>query len=165
AQARYQSPVQGRFTSVDPMMGSAGVTGPQSWNRYSYVSNNPINSTDPTGMMAADASLGYGEVSGMFAGPWDLSNNVSHFGGPQDIADAAADFGQRLQNTLDAKAATAAYARGDYDLGDCIEASNSTLTGSGNLSGGSVTASATVGEPQNPAVIFDKVELLDNAGA
>ena len=109
AQARYQSPVQGRFTSVDPMLGSAGVTSPQSWNRYSYCLNNPVNSTDPTGMMTMiTAEMGYGEVSGLFAGPGDLSNNVSHFGGPQDIADAEADFGQRLQNTLDAKAANEA---------------------------------------------------------
>jgi hypothetical protein len=87
--------VQGRFTSVDPMMASAGVIAPQSWNRYSYVLNNPINSTDPTGMMAADASMGYGEVSGMFAGPGDLSNNVSHFEGPQIIENGMNGFQDR----------------------------------------------------------------------
>jgi RHS repeat-associated protein len=57
AQARYQSPVQGRFTSVDPLMASASVFDPQSLNRYSYVQNNPTNFTDPTGMMLSDIGV------------------------------------------------------------------------------------------------------------
>jgi RHS repeat-associated protein len=48
AEARYQSPVQGRFTSTDPVSGT--IADPQSWNMYAYVGNNPINRTDPTGM-------------------------------------------------------------------------------------------------------------------
>ena len=50
AQARYQSPTQGRFTSVDPLMASASVAPPQSWNRYTYCANNPLNYVDPTGL-------------------------------------------------------------------------------------------------------------------
>jgi RHS repeat-associated protein len=49
AQARYFSSVQGRFTSVDPMLESAELGEPQSWNRYSFVLNNPLVYTDPTG--------------------------------------------------------------------------------------------------------------------
>ena len=45
--ARYYSPNLGRFLSVDPVGGSIGSS--QSWNRYSYVLNSPINATDPTG--------------------------------------------------------------------------------------------------------------------
>ncbi|HEV7743886.1 MAG TPA: RHS repeat-associated core domain-containing protein [Pyrinomonadaceae bacterium] len=56
AQARYQSSVQGRFTSVDPLGASANTGDPQSFNRYSYVGNNPTNLTDPTGMMLAGPS-------------------------------------------------------------------------------------------------------------
>jgi hypothetical protein len=37
------------FLSVDPTWESADLTKPQSWNRYSYVLNNPINLTDPDG--------------------------------------------------------------------------------------------------------------------
>lgn len=57
AEARYQSNVQGRFTSVDPLMASASVTNPQSLNRYTYVQNNPTNFTDPTGMMLSDIGV------------------------------------------------------------------------------------------------------------
>jgi RHS repeat-associated protein len=58
AQARYQSPIQGRFTSVDPLGASGSVADPQSFNRYSYVNNNPTNLTDPTGMMTPNPATG-----------------------------------------------------------------------------------------------------------
>jgi len=45
--ARYDVPQWGRFLSPDPVLGDPRV--PQSWNRYAYVQNNPINHTDPTG--------------------------------------------------------------------------------------------------------------------
>jgi RHS repeat-associated protein len=49
AQARYYGEGLGRFTSVDPKFESAKLDMPQSWNRYSYVINNPLAYTDPTG--------------------------------------------------------------------------------------------------------------------
>jgi hypothetical protein len=45
--ARYYSPVLGRFVSADTVVPEAG--NPQAWNRYAYVENNPIGYTDPTG--------------------------------------------------------------------------------------------------------------------
>ena len=50
--ARSYRPVQGRFLSVDPTWESADAGRPQSWNRYSYVTNNPIVLTDPGGRKA-----------------------------------------------------------------------------------------------------------------
>jgi RHS repeat-associated protein len=48
---RFYSPQQGRFTQVDPIgMGAAELTNPQSLNLYSYVENDPVNSTDPLGL-------------------------------------------------------------------------------------------------------------------
>jgi len=49
--ARRQSPSQGRWISPDPLgRGAVTLANPQSWNRYSYVLNNPLALTDPTGM-------------------------------------------------------------------------------------------------------------------
>jgi RHS repeat-associated protein len=57
AQARYQSSVQGRFTSVDPLGASANIGDPQSFNRYSYVQNMPLTAVDPTGMALSDMGV------------------------------------------------------------------------------------------------------------
>jgi RHS repeat-associated protein len=51
AKARSYSSSQGRFTSVDPFMPSAIPANPQTFNRYSYVSNSPVNLIDPSGML------------------------------------------------------------------------------------------------------------------
>lgn len=52
AQARYYANLQGRFTSIDPLNASAEPIDPQSWNRYSYVINQPTVYTDPLGLFA-----------------------------------------------------------------------------------------------------------------
>jgi RHS repeat-associated protein len=53
-EARYYASTQGRFTSVDPLGASAIVSNPQSFNRYTYVLNNPLKYIDPDGMDAHD---------------------------------------------------------------------------------------------------------------
>ncbi len=50
---RVYDPLTGRFLSADPFVQDP-VNG-QSYNRYSYVLNNPTNLTDPTGFAAAGA--------------------------------------------------------------------------------------------------------------
>jgi RHS repeat-associated protein len=52
--ARYFASTQGRFTSTDPLQASARTGTPQSWNRYSYVLNNPLRLIDPTGLADDD---------------------------------------------------------------------------------------------------------------
>jgi len=49
--ARYYNPTVGRFLSVDPIVPTAVVREPQRWNRYAYVSNNPMKNADPTGKL------------------------------------------------------------------------------------------------------------------
>jgi RHS repeat-associated protein len=49
AGARYYASMQGRFTSTDPTLKSAKLEIPQSWNRYTYVLNNPLYYVDPDG--------------------------------------------------------------------------------------------------------------------
>ena len=49
--ARYYASSMGRFMSPDPsQLTYADQTNPQSFNLYSYVRNNPLINTDPTGM-------------------------------------------------------------------------------------------------------------------
>ncbi len=48
--ARYFASTQGRFSSADPFLASARPPMPQSWNRYSYVLNNPLKLIDPNGL-------------------------------------------------------------------------------------------------------------------
>jgi RHS repeat-associated protein len=47
--ARYYSSSLGHFMSPDPGNAGAANDDPQSWNAFSYVRNNPLNFTDPTG--------------------------------------------------------------------------------------------------------------------
>jgi RHS repeat-associated protein len=49
---REYSPSEGRFVSPDPLgTGAVSMTDPQSWNRYAYVGNTPLNATDPLGLL------------------------------------------------------------------------------------------------------------------
>lgn len=47
--ARHYDPSLGRFLSPDPVLGN--LLEPQSWNRYAYVLNNPMNFVDPSGLV------------------------------------------------------------------------------------------------------------------
>jgi len=126
AEARYQSPAQGRFTSVDALGASATVLNPQSFNRYSYVNNNPTNLTDPSGMIPYNgADQSWGDVEGGFWGSY-FDPNQSHFGGPGAIAEAEG----RHDRWVDIDRAGGDY--GDDDYPDTA---------------GNVTASAEVNSP------------------
>lgn len=49
-QFRQYASNMGRWMSPDPYNGSYDLSNPQSFNRYSYVGNMPLNYTDPTGL-------------------------------------------------------------------------------------------------------------------
>jgi RHS repeat-associated protein len=61
--ARYFASTHGRFTSPDPLLESGTAEVPQSWNRYSYVLNNPLAFIDPTGLI-------WGRVNGQGTPIW-----------------------------------------------------------------------------------------------
>ncbi|KDN80516.1 polymorphic toxin-type HINT domain-containing protein [Kitasatospora cheerisanensis] len=46
--AREYDPVHGRFINPDPLIDAAN---PQQWNGYAYSNNDPVNSSDPSGLM------------------------------------------------------------------------------------------------------------------
>ena len=58
ARARYYDSELGRFITPDPLLSSAYPTSPQSWNRYSYVMNQPMNAIDPSGLFIWSEELG-----------------------------------------------------------------------------------------------------------
>jgi RHS repeat-associated protein len=54
ADARHEAGRWGRFMSPDAYLGSMQLSNPQSLNRYSYVTNDAVNSIDPSGMMGGN---------------------------------------------------------------------------------------------------------------
>jgi RHS repeat-associated protein len=62
--ARFYNPWIARFLSTDPIGGTPGA--PQSWNRYSYVLNNPLALVDPDGelvFLAVPLAIGGAEAA------------------------------------------------------------------------------------------------------
>jgi len=67
-----------RFDQPDPYEGSYDLANPQSFNRYAYTNDDPVNHIDPTGLMCfdlirTDVYTDTGQIAG---GPWV----VDHFG-------------------------------------------------------------------------------------
>ncbi|MFO0508674.1 MAG: RHS repeat-associated core domain-containing protein, partial [bacterium] len=60
--ARYYSAPVGRFTSPDAPLLDQSPSDPQSWNLFSYVRNNPLKFTDPTGQDCVYTNNGDGTV-------------------------------------------------------------------------------------------------------
>ncbi len=59
--ARFYDPALGRFISADTVVPQPG--NPQALNRYSYVLNNPLRYTDPTGFFSEDEIMKHFGVS------------------------------------------------------------------------------------------------------
>jgi RHS repeat-associated protein len=95
AQARYFSSAQGRFTSPDPLLASAKPVDPQSWNRYSYVGNNPMNFIDPSGMAARPGGRNISNWNGAMASE-QASDGLSPW--PNSVANQAIQSEQQTQS-------------------------------------------------------------------
>ena len=94
-QARFYSPKLGRFLSPDTIV--PGAANPQAYNRYSYVLNNPLRYTDPTGHMqtdGGDGGLGVGgytyviekKYNWSLKGDWSLNDVKTIYQTAQDIS-------------------------------------------------------------------------------
>jgi len=57
AMSREYHAVQGRWLTPDPAgLAAVDPTNPQTWNRYAYVTNNPLALTDPAGLQSGNCS-------------------------------------------------------------------------------------------------------------
>jgi len=73
---RKQSPVQGRWLSPDPAgLAAVDASTPQTWNRYAYVTNNPMALVDPLGLCVLGGALPC--ISGGHGSPHPNSPNSS----------------------------------------------------------------------------------------
>jgi RHS repeat-associated protein len=76
--SRYYSSSLGRFMAADQDGRAVRNEDPQSWNRYAYVRNNPVNAFDPDGRKDArddrdKAMLEDSDVKGQTREAWDQS--------------------------------------------------------------------------------------------
>ena len=81
-QARYYDPSIGRFLSIDPV--GFMESRPGQFNRYSYTYNDPINKTDPTGMLPPE---------GMVSGELASGHSLEHAQGISDAFAPASEAG------------------------------------------------------------------------
>ncbi len=110
------------MTTPDPYRGSIRMVDPQSFNRYSYVGNDPMNFVDPSGLSKWDdeiigwfQTMGFdASVSGLNGpglehfGPHIPSNEYGNIHLSPEMQNAENDYLGRLQNEYDAIAATRA---------------------------------------------------------
>ena len=80
--ARYYLPEIGRFISPDSIV--PDPTNPQSYNRYAYVRNSPLNYTDPSGHRECQIICD-GEVpnwrtyqDSAWLGDWDIEQQAAN---------------------------------------------------------------------------------------
>jgi RHS repeat-associated protein len=128
AQFRQYNPGQGRWMSPDPYSGSYDFNNPQSFNRYSYVLNNPLSFTDPTGLGPCPAddpcpSGGDDGWIGLFIAIGAAIGSLFGFGGPS--------FHGTLQPrpNVSTTVGNASYANGVYVYPVTVDVSYPALNG------------------------------------
>jgi RHS repeat-associated protein len=90
-----------RFDQPDPYGGSYDITNPQSFNRYSYVQNDPVNFVDPRGLCpdgTVEQSDARGEMQCVGVGVNGVTINISG-GGRSSGAGGASDGPIEIETT------------------------------------------------------------------
>lgn len=145
----------GRWTSPDPYGGSLNISNPQSYNRYSYVENDPANLTDTSGLISSN----WGYYSAEYANEADY--NERH-----GFVDEAMDFYYQRWAPQQAERAQALLDNGFVEEAKAIVDSNPYLIYEDG-SEGEVTVTATVDPPVDadtvPFVISNPASLIQQA--
>jgi RHS repeat-associated protein len=151
--ARYFSSTQGRFTSADDFFKDSQVSDPQSWNKYSYVRNNPLKLVDPTGEKAdvtvsvnEDTHTGTITVRATFA--------VYAARGSRISAKALAKLAERLQKEVAKAWKTSQYERPGVTFDVNIE-----IGAVAYSSAAAAEAAAAAGKADNLVAIVDAEDI------
>jgi RHS repeat-associated protein len=132
----------GRFLQADPHIDGAANT--QGYNRYSYVHNNPLNATDPSGFFLSDLKKAWNKIRpfvGAIVGvvlavyaPWAVSSwyGAMAAGAISGAAGAAATGGNILKGAVMGGLSAAAF----YGVGSAFQGA----TGGGSTFGTSLSA-------------------------
>jgi len=108
--ARNYSPVLGRFLSVYPELNvNRALHNPQGWNRYTYVENNPIGHSDPTGRCIEDGCI----LEGLFAAGYVYFSNPANV---EETVGAVAGAATLISSIADDMERTAVGANGFQPL-------------------------------------------------
>jgi RHS repeat-associated protein len=116
---KYES-WSGRWTSPDPYRGSMRVGDPQTHNRYAYVSNDPANARDPSGLDTR-------EITPDFSQLWYF--DLPHLGS-NEVARAIYMYTQRLDVTLYAISVNSR----EKQIAEAVERAQSVLDGDSECS-------------------------------
>ncbi|MEV7211741.1 polymorphic toxin-type HINT domain-containing protein [Kitasatospora cineracea] len=109
--AREYQPLLGRFLNPDPLL---RVTDPQQWNGYAYSNNDPVSSSDPTGLFNAAQTDGGGATG---TADSDVPENSS----PSDAQSANTNKTKVKKKTFWNKVTDWGYHHGGAVLGAVVE--------------------------------------------
>ena len=165
--ARVYDPLIGRFMSADSMIPNPFDM--KAFNRYSYVSNNPLRATDPTGHITEEEDgAGGGAGAGMGGG----SGMKTQIMGATVVYDASAAEQQARQDAIENRireledilatgAADPAQTTPGYANGDGNTTVSNTQASQGDQSGVGVGASAAPGAVNANSTAQDGLSKTD----
>jgi len=143
-QWRQYDSISGRWTAPDPYGGSMSVRNPQSFNRYLYVGNDPVNMRDPSGLMEQEGQPDPDTANAKDEPPGDPFET-----GQSIVADAVARYDHAVADTIDALRKRASQSEhGAPELGESEHPADSDSNDEGTAT--ISLAETTLGIPQGP---------------
>jgi RHS repeat-associated protein len=111
ADQRYYAAGLGRFITPDPYAASGGAMEPSSWNRYPYVTGDPVNHTDPLGLFNCKTCVNDPEQK-----PGTPSN-----GDPLVPVDGSPDVDSRREDEVDEESPGTSYTEAQNRIFKALE--------------------------------------------
>lgn len=114
-----------RFDQPDPYGGSYDLGDPQSFNRYAYVDNDPVNLTDPTGLLPSNGQCQGAECpwSGGGGGFWGGGFNINIRASPTPTWLSGGNSGFETILNRERRRRVRTYDSRENRLGDFLETS------------------------------------------